>query len=81
MTREEIKREKIIRKAIIEDKYLLELYAQKERIYFIATPQAILKDGKIKTFWIDETNNPLLSKINEMIEARINQIKKFYSQV
>lgn len=67
---------RLISEAILNDKQLQQLYAKKVEIYSLATPTVILgKDGKAETIWIDETNHPLLSKINEMIEQRVAQLK------
>jgi len=67
----------LISEAILNDKQLQQLYAKKAEIYSLATPTVILgKDGKAETVWIDETNHPLLPKINEMIEQRTEQIKQ-----
>lgn len=61
----------------MNDKHLLQLYAKKAEICSLATPTVFLsKDGKTTTAWIDETNHPLLPKSNEMIEQRIEHIKK-----
>lgn len=64
----------VIQKAIIEDIVLQKLYAKKVEIYSIATPAVILKDGKAEIIWVDETNHPLIRKINENIELRTQQI-------
>ncbi len=69
----------LISEAILNDKQLRQLHAKKAEIYSLATPTVILgKDGKAETVWIDETNHPLLSKINEMIEQRTEQIKQWF---
>ncbi|AYD48216.1 hypothetical protein [Arachidicoccus soli] len=67
-----------IQEAILNDKQIQILYAEKAKIYEFAIPIVILKNGKAETNWIDETNHPQLSKINEMIEHRMEQIKEFY---
>jgi len=69
----------VIHKAIIEDVELQKLHAKKVEIYSIATPIVILKDGKAETIWIDETNHPLIGKINELIELRTQLIIDAYS--
>jgi hypothetical protein len=69
----------VIHKAIIEDVELQKLHAKKVEIYSLATPTVILKDGKAETIWIDETNHPLIGKINELIELRTQQIINAYS--
>lgn len=69
----------VIQKAIIEDVELQKLHAKKVEIYSMATPTVILKDGKAETVWIDETNHPLIGKINELIELRTQQIIDAYS--
>ena len=69
----------VIQKAIIEDVELQKLHAKKVKIYSMATPTVTLKDGKAKTVWIDETNHPLIGKINELIELRTQQIIDAYS--
>lgn len=68
---------RLISEAILNDKQLQQLYAKRVEIYLMAIPRVILgKDGKTETIWIDETNHPLLPKINEMIEQRTEQIKQ-----
>ena len=70
---------RLISEAILNDKQLQQLHAKKVEIYSLATPTVILdKDGKAETVWIDETNHSLLSKINEMIEQRTEQIKQWF---
>lgn len=71
---------RLISEAILNDKQLQALHAERANIYSLATPTVVLKeDGEAETIWIDETNHPNLSKINEMIEHRTEQIKDFYS--
>ena len=70
---------RLISEAILNDKQLQQLNAKRVEIYSLATPIVLLgKDGKGETVWIDETNHPLLPKINEMIEQRTEQIKKWF---
>ena len=70
---------RLISEAILYDKQLMQLHAKRVEIYSLATPTVILgKDGKPETVWIDETNHPLLPKINEMIEQRTEQIKQWF---
>lgn len=70
---------RLISEAILNDKQLQQLQAKRAEIYSLAIPTVILgKDGKSETVWIDETNHPLLPKINEMIEQRTEQIKQFF---
>ena len=70
---------RLISEAILNDKQLQQLHAKRVEIYSLATPTVILsKDGKAETVWIDETNHPLLPKINEMIEQRTEQIKQWF---
>ena len=70
---------RLISEAILNDKQLLQLHAKRAEIYSLATPTVILgKDGKPETVCIDETNHPLLPKINEMIEQRTEQIKQWF---
>lgn len=71
---------RFISEAILNDKQLQALHAERHKIYSLATPTVIMKEnGGDETIWIDETNHPNLSKINEMIEHRTEQIKNFYS--
>lgn len=71
---------RLISEALLNDKHLQGLYAKRAEFYALATPTVILgKDGKAKTVWIDETNNPLIFGINEMIEHRTEQIKNFFT--
>lgn len=71
---------RLISEAILNDKQLQALHAERAKIYSIATPTVVLKEnGETETIWIDETNHPNLSKINEMIEHRTEKIKSFYS--
>jgi len=70
---------RLISEAILNDKQLQQLHAERAKIYSLATPTVILgEDGKAETVWIDETNHPLLPKINEMIEQRTAQIKQWF---
>lgn len=70
---------RLISEAILNDKQLQQLHAKRAEIYSLATPTVILgKDGKAETVWIDETNHPLLLKINETIEQRTEQIKQWF---
>ena len=70
---------RLISEAILNDKQLQQLHAKRAEIYSLATPTVILgKDGKPETVWIDETNHPLLPKINEMIEQRTEHIKQWF---
>lgn len=70
---------RLISEAILNDKQLQQLNVKRVEIYSLATPTVILgKDGKAETVWIDETNHPLLPKINEMIEQRTEQIKQWF---
>jgi hypothetical protein len=71
---------RLIQEALINDKQLQQLYAQKVEIYSMAVPTVVLKDGKAETVWIDETDHPLLPKINELIENRIQQITQSFSE-
>lgn len=71
---------RLITEAILNDKQLQSLYVERAKIYSLATPMVVVKEnGDTETVWIDETNHPNLSKINEMIEHRTEQIKNFYS--
>jgi len=71
---------RLISEAILNDKQLQALHAKRAKIYSLITPTVIMKkNGEAETIWIDETNHPNLSKINEMIEHRTEQIKGFYS--
>ena len=71
---------RLILEAILNDKQLQALHAERTKIYSMATPTVIMKEnGEAETVWIDETNHPNISKINEMIEHRTEQIKNFYS--
>lgn len=70
---------RLILEAILNDNMLQQINAKRVEIYSLATPIVILgKDGNAETIWIDETNHPLLPKINEMIEQRIEQIKQWF---
>lgn len=70
---------RLISEAILNDKQLQQLHAKRAEIYSLVTPTVILgKDGKAETVWIDETNHPLLPNINEMIEQRTEQIKRWF---
>jgi len=71
---------RLISEAILNDKQLQALYSERVKIYSIAIPTVILKaNGEAETVWIDETNHPNLSKINELIKHRTLQIKNFYA--
>jgi hypothetical protein len=65
--------------ALVNDKELCVLQAERVRVYTFAKPTVILgENGEAETVWLDETNHPQLSKINEMIKHRTEQIKGFY---
>jgi hypothetical protein len=71
---------RLISEAILNDKQLQALHAERAKIYSLAIPIVIMKEnGEAETIWLDETNHPNLSKINQMIEHRTEQIKNFYS--
>ena len=71
---------RLIAEAILNDKQLQSLHAERYKIYSLATPTVVVKEnGDTETIWIDETNHPNLSKINKMIKHRTEQIKNFYS--
>ena len=71
---------RLISEAIFNDKMLKLLHAKRVEIYSIATPTLVAdKEGKDKTIWIDETNHPLLPKIDKLIEERQEQIKNHFN--
>ena len=71
--------DRLILETILNDKQLQQLYAKRVEIYSMIIPTTVLtKDGESKTVWVDESNHPLLPTINELIEARTNQIKTFF---
>jgi len=65
-----------IREAILTDPTLQRLYAKRVEIYSLAIPKVILKNGKVETIWIDETNSPIIKKIDEQIEMITQKIIK-----
>ncbi len=67
-----------IHEALLNDKSLQQLGAVRMKLYTLCTPTVILRDGKSETIWTDETNNPQIKKINELIESRRNQIIDWY---
>ena len=69
---------RITAEAILNDKSIQQLEAERFKLYSVSIPITIIKNGKIETIWSDETDN-LLKKIEELIECRKNQIIKFYS--
>lgn len=70
---------RLIAEAILNDKQLQALHAERAKIYSLATPIMIMKNnGEFETVWVDETNHPNLAKINEIIEHRTKQIKNFF---
>ena len=56
-----------INEAILTDPTLQRLYAKRVEIYSLAVPKVILKDGKAEIIWIDETNSPIIKKIDKQI--------------
>lgn len=70
--------QKLISRAILKDKILLSLYAERVNIYTFITPRMIFKDGNATLVWIDETNSERLKKVDELIQFRIDQIVDFY---
>lgn len=70
---------RLAREAILNDKTIQSLQAKRVEIYSIAIPKVVLKGNEIvETLWLDETNHPVLSKINNLIEHRTKQILNFY---
>ena len=67
-------------KAIMNDEYIKYLVARKQIIYSTFTPTIIFKDGKAELLLIDENTHPVLSKINEMIKERIDQLVRYYAK-
>lgn len=70
---------RLISEAILNDKQVQQLHAKRAETYSLATPTVVLKDGKAETVWIDETNHPLLPKIDALIEQRTEQIKRSFN--
>ena len=71
---------RLVSEAILNDKQLQVLHAERSKIYSLAIPTVILKEnGETETVWIDETNHPNLAKIDELIQHRTERIKNFYS--
>ena len=72
--------EQLILEAILSDKQLQSLHAERVKIYSLAPRTIVMKEnGEVGTLWIDENNYPPLSKIDEMIKRRTKQIKSLYS--
>jgi hypothetical protein len=72
---------KIISEAILNDKQLQALHTERVKIYSLAIPTVIINDNdEAKTIWKDETTNTNLSKIDEIVEHRVNQIINFYNK-
>ena len=72
-------KECLISEAILNDKILHKLHRKRANTYAKVPPTINVRnnDGEY-TFWVDEKNHPILSKLNEMIEQRIETIKQFY---
>jgi len=69
--------DRILHEAILNDTEIQRLDVKRAEIYTLAIPQAVLKEnGEIETIWLDETNHPLLPKIEALIESRKDQIQK-----
>lgn len=74
-------KQQLIHEAVLNDIALKQLNAKRAEIYSLAVPTMVLKsDGSVETICLDETNHPLLPKINELIKHRINQIKDFFNR-
>jgi hypothetical protein len=71
---------RLISEAILNDKQLQSLHAERVKIHSLAPRTIVMKEnGEVGTLWIDENNYPPLSKIDEMIKRRTKQIKSLYS--
>ena len=68
----------LMHQVICTDKVLFELNAKRAHIYSLAKHTVILKNGQAETIYIDQSNNNLLIKIEDMIEQRTKQIERFY---
>lgn len=75
-----IKAMMLMKSAIAKDELLQQLYTQKIKIYSLLMPEVIVNNGKFETVRINEEAHPYISKINEMIDHRMEQIKKSYSK-
>ena len=73
-----MEKQRQIQEAILNDKIIQQGITKKVEIYSLAVPTVLLKNGKAEMIWIDETNHPLLKKINELIECRMQEIINFY---
>ena len=71
--------DRLLLEAVLNDAYLKQLRARITEIYLLAIPVVVKgDDDKERLIWIDETNHPLLSKINELINERTEQIKNHF---
>lgn len=74
-------KQQLIHEAVLNDIALKQLNAKRAEIYSLVVPTMVSKsDGSVETILLDKTNHPLLPKIEEMIEHRINQIKDYFNR-
>ena len=71
-------KQKLINRAILEDKEYQTLCSERVRIYTFITPVMVLKDGTATLVWLDETNSERLKKVDELIQLRMEQITNFF---
>ena len=70
---------KEIKEALINDKHLNYIYARQYKLFALSTPMAVKKDDKVEIVWIDSENNKRVDELNELINARIEQITKSFN--
>ena len=71
-------KQKLINRAILEDKEYQALCSERVKIYTFITPVMVLKDGIATLVWLDETNSERLKKVDELIQLRMEQITNFF---
>ena len=69
-------------RALMEDDELIRLRNERNRIFSLCNPTAIVRgvNNVTVTVTIDEKSTELLAKIEELIGLRTSQIKRFYLQ-
>lgn len=68
-----------IHAAILKDQALQQLRTQYVQLHLKLKPVIILKNGMIEPIFYDETTDPGISAIKEMIKERMKVIQDYYN--
>ena len=72
---------KKICEAILNDDQLKKIYGEKALYYSLQSPSIVIKNNKAEFIVINEETHPILSKFNEMIKNRIEEINHYYNNL